>query len=54
MLEPKMDKDVVIQKVLVGHATQAEKDWLLDNLMKFYNEILVLLSKKRWNENGNL
>ena len=45
-----MDKDIVIQKVITGHATQAEKDWLLDNLMKLYNEILILLSKKRYNE----
>ena len=40
------DRDVVVQKVLTGFANDEEKEWLLNNLMVFYNEVLILLSKR--------
>ena len=44
------DVDVVIQKVLARVSTAEERDWLLDQLMKFYNQLLMLLAKKRYNQ----
>lgn len=45
-----MDRDVVIQKYLTGHSSQLERDWLLGELLKFYNGVLILLSKRRMEE----
>ena len=46
-----VDRDVVVQKYLVGKASQLEKDWLLGELLKLYNKLRDVLSKRR-KENG--
>jgi len=46
-----MDFDAIMQKYLTGHATQEEKDWLLEKLAKGYNGILIRLHQFKKGEN---
>ncbi len=47
-----MDRDIVIQKYLTGKITPEERKWLLANLLKFYNEVLMLLARREKTRGG--
>jgi len=42
-----MDIDQYVHKYLTGHATQEDKDELLDALAHFYNDLLIWLNDNR-------
>ncbi len=42
-----MDIDQSVHKYLTGHATQEDKDELLDSLAHFYNDLLIWINDKR-------
>ena len=41
------NRDVIIQKYLTGHATLEEKEWLLDTMVKFYNDLLAWIETRK-------
>ena len=47
-----MDRDYVIQRYLTGKITPEERKWLLDNLLTFYNEVLILLATREKTRKG--
>ncbi len=42
-----MDRDLIIQRYLTGKISPEERRWLLDNLLAFYNDVLVLLATRQ-------